>query len=102
MFVATQNEISRQTEICFFSAEIFWAILPALIWVLVRLTKFGAWGLDDGLLLFAGKWKMQFYVASLREFFRVLAGIALNYLRSNAFFLTGINIANLHRPMADC
>lgn len=60
VFVATQNEISRQTEICFFSAEIFWAILPALICALVRLTKFVAWGLDDGLLLFAGKWKMQF------------------------------------------
>lgn len=51
LFVATQNEISRQTEICFFSAEIFWVILPALICVLVRLTKFVAWGLDDGLLL---------------------------------------------------
>ena len=60
VFVATQNEISRQTEICFFSAEILWAILPPLICVFVRLTKFGAWGLDDGLLLFAGKWKMQF------------------------------------------
>ena len=60
VFVATQNEISRQTEICFFPPEIFWAILPALICVLVRLTKFVAWGLDDGLLLFAGKWKMQF------------------------------------------
>lgn len=86
----------------FFPPEIFWAILPPLICVLVRLTKFGAWGLDDGLLLFAGKWKMQFCVASLREFFSVLAGIALYYSHSNAFFLTGINIANLHRPMADC
>jgi len=66
---------------------------------LVRLTKFGTWGLNDGLLLFTGKWKVQFCVASLREFFRVFAGIALNYSHSNAFFLTGINTANLHRPM---
>lgn len=39
VFVATQNEISQQTEICFFRRYLL-AILPALIWVLVRLTKF--------------------------------------------------------------
>jgi len=60
-------------KICFFPSNFFWAILPAPIWLLVRLTEFCAWGLD-GLWRFADKCPVC--AASLRDYFEVLAGTA--------------------------